>query len=83
MSSTILDYARFLQMLLNGGELNGVRILTPATVDLMTTDHIGDVPAGSVVQPGSAGFGLGFAIRAEPADGELGSEGTRFPCRQF
>ena len=75
LSSTIYDYARFLQMLLNGGELNGIRILTPVTVDLMTTDHIGDIPTGSVVQPGSAGFGLGFAIRA---DSEIGSEGAYY-----
>ena len=79
LSSTVQDYARFLQMLLNGGELDGVRILSPITVDLMTTDHIGDVPAGSVVQPGSAGFGLGFAIRGKPGmDGELGSEGAYY-----
>ena len=79
LSSTVQDYARFLQMLLNGGELDGVRILSPITVDLMTRDHIGDVPAGSVVQPGSAGFGLGFAIRGNPgADGEIGSEGAYY-----
>ena len=77
LSSTVHDYARFLQMVLNGGELDGVRILSPVTVDLMTSDHIGDIPASSVVQPGSAGFGLGFAIRGKPgADGELGSEGA-------
>ncbi len=79
LSSTVHDYARFLQMLLNGGELDGVRILSPITVDLMTTDHIGDIPTGSVVQPGSGGFGLGFAIRGKPgADGELGSEGAYY-----
>ena len=79
LSSTVQDYARFLQMLLNGGELDGVRMLSPITVDLMTRDHIGDVPAGSVVQPGSAGFGLGFAIRGNPgADGEIGSEGAYY-----
>ena len=79
LSSTVYDYARFLQMLLNGGALDGVRILSPVTVDLMTTDHIGDIPIGSVVQPGSGGFGLGFAIRGRPgADGELGSEGAYY-----
>ena len=76
VASTIHDYARFLQMMLNGGELDGVRILSPKTVELMTTDHIGDVPVGSVVQPGSAGLGLGFAVRGRPGrEGELGSEG--------
>ena len=73
LSSTVHDYARFLQMLLNGGELDGVRILSPVAVDLMTTDHIGGVSSGSVVPPGSAGFGLGFAINGRPGvDGELG-----------
>ena len=77
LSSTVHDYTRFLQMVLNDGELDGVRILRPSTVDLMTTDHIGDIPTGSVVQPGSAGFGLGFAIRGESdADGDLGSAGA-------
>ena len=78
LSSTALDYARFLQMLLNGGELDGVRIVSRDTVDLMTRDHIDGVPASSVVQPGSAGFGLGFAIRGRPADGDLGSEGEYY-----
>ena len=79
LSSTAHDYVRFLQMLLNGGALDGVRILSPVTVDLMTADHIGDIPLGSVVQPGSGGFGLGFAIRGRPgADGEIGSEGAYY-----
>ena len=79
LSSTAYDYARFLQMLLNGGTFDGARILSPMTVALMTTDHIGDIPAGSIVRPGSAGFGLGVAIRGRPgADGELGSEGAYY-----
>lgn len=76
LSSTAPDYARFLQMLLNGGALDGVRLLSPTTVDLMTSDHIGTVPS-AVVQPGSGGFGLGFAIAGEPnVDGEIGSAGA-------
>jgi CubicO group peptidase (beta-lactamase class C family) len=55
--STATDYARFLQMLLNGGELDGQRILSPKTVQLMTVDHIGD----RYGQPG-VGFGLGFSV---------------------
>ncbi|MDP6579501.1 MAG: serine hydrolase domain-containing protein [Vicinamibacterales bacterium] len=79
LSSTAHDYSRFLQMLLNGGTLDRARILSPMTVALMTTDHIGDVPVGSIVQPGSAGFGLGVAIRGDPGkDGELGSEGAYY-----
>ena len=55
--STAEDYALFLQMLANGGELGGVRLLSPATVRLMTVNHLNDVE----FQPGS-GFGLGFSI---------------------
>lgn len=55
--STASDYARFLQMLLNGGELDGVRLLSPKTVALMTSNHVGDL-----YQNGKFGFGLGFEI---------------------
>lgn len=55
--STTSDYARFLQMLLNGGELDGVRLLSPKTVELMTSNHVGDL-----YQNGRFGFGLGFEI---------------------
>ena len=40
MSSTAMDYARFAQMLLNGGELDGVRLLSPKTVELMTSNNL-------------------------------------------
>lgn len=60
--STATDYAIFLQMLLNGGDLQGKRILTRKTVELMTVDHTGDIP----YQPGQ-GFGLGFSILEDPA----------------
>ena len=43
LTSTVRDYARFLQMMLNGGELDGTRILGRKTVELMTMDHVGDV----------------------------------------
>ena len=55
--STANDYARFLQMLLNGGELEGVRLLSPTTVAAMTTNHV-----GNLYQEGRMGFGLGFEI---------------------
>lgn len=69
--STAADYARFLQMLLNGGELDGVRLLSPKTVELMTRNHIGDLyPA-----PGR-GFGLGFeTVDDLGRSGRYGSEG--------
>ena len=59
MVSTATDYLRFSQMLLNGGELGGVRIVSRKTVEFMTSDHLGAI-RGPV--PGY-GFGLGFAVR--------------------
>jgi CubicO group peptidase (beta-lactamase class C family) len=70
MVSTAPDYARFLQMLLNGGELDGRRYLARETVASMTSDHIG--PETAILHdpfyfPGpSSGFGLGFAVRTAP-----------------
>ncbi len=55
--STATDYARFLQMLLNGGELDGVRLLSPKTVELMTSNHV-----GTLYNEGRFGFGLGFEV---------------------
>jgi len=65
LTSTVMDYARFLHMLLNRGALDGKRILGSKTVDLMTMDHIGQViDHGPFYLPGqSHGFGLGFAVR--------------------
>jgi CubicO group peptidase (beta-lactamase class C family) len=70
--STAGDYFRFLQMLLDGGELDGIRLVSPKTVELMTADHVGqEIP----VHPGY-GFGLGFAVRQEIGRGNtLGSRG--------
>ena len=58
--STAADYVRFHQMMLNGGELDGVRLLGRKTVELMTTNHIGDLPIW-LTGPGY-GFGLGYSI---------------------
>jgi CubicO group peptidase (beta-lactamase class C family) len=70
--STIQDYARFLQMLLNGGELNGVRILSPHTIALMTANHAGDL-----YSPPGMGFGLGFEVLEDRGlAGRYGSPGT-------
>ena len=67
MVGTIADYARFAQMLLNGGTLEGRRYLKPETVALMTSDHIGPetkIDRDYFYFPGSdSGFGLGFAVR--------------------
>ena len=59
--STAMDYARFSQMLLNRGRLDGVRLLGRKTVELMTADHLGRIDGPT---PGY-GFGLGFAVRRE------------------
>jgi CubicO group peptidase (beta-lactamase class C family) len=58
--STAADYLRFQQMMLNGGELDGVRLLGRKTVELMTSNHIGDLPVW-LTGPGF-GFGLGYSI---------------------
>lgn len=55
--STANDYARFLQMLLNGGQLDGKRLLSRKSVELMTTDHLNGIPFRT-----GQGFGLGFSI---------------------
>jgi CubicO group peptidase (beta-lactamase class C family) len=61
--STAADYARFLQMLLNGGTFDGRRLLSRKTIELMTADHLGPITgAPDLLLPGH-GFGLGFAVR--------------------
>jgi CubicO group peptidase (beta-lactamase class C family) len=67
MMSTARDYARFLQMLLNEGTLDGKRILGPKTVAYMTTDHLSEpMRSGPYYLPGPGyGFGLGFAVRRD------------------
>jgi CubicO group peptidase (beta-lactamase class C family) len=64
MVSTAEDYARFLQMLLAGGTLDGHRYLSPQTVAFMTADQLGSVKPGPYYLPGPGyGFGLGVAVR--------------------
>jgi CubicO group peptidase (beta-lactamase class C family) len=87
MLATASDYARFSQMLLNGGELEGVRILAPKTIALMTSDQLpamverhtpvamGLGPFGPTPEMGTS-FGLGFAVRVDPGrNPEPGSVG--------
>jgi CubicO group peptidase (beta-lactamase class C family) len=70
--STLNDYARFAQMILNGGELDGKRYLSPAAFKSMTSDHIG--PGSGVGRdyyyfPGDGfGYGYGFAVRTDPGN---------------
>jgi CubicO group peptidase (beta-lactamase class C family) len=75
--STTMDYARFCQMLLGGGTLDGVRIIGRKTLELMASDHLTpDVKVDSPLMPPGHGFGLGFAVRIHrgiaPFPGSLG-----------
>ncbi len=88
--STVMDYLRFAQMFLNGGTLDGVRILEPETVELMTRNHVPDtaMPLSRAGYMAGSGWGLGFNVVLDPrrysfpvGDGEYwwdGSSGTRF-----
>jgi CubicO group peptidase (beta-lactamase class C family) len=79
LMSTAHDYARFLQCLLNGGELDGRRLLSPHTLAFMTADHLGSsVPHGdNPLLPPGHGFGLGFAVRTALGEASVpGSLGT-------
>ena len=64
--STTMDYARFCQMLLDGGTLDGTRLIGRKTLELMASDHLGPSVAikGTLLTPGH-GFGLGFAVRTQ------------------
>lgn len=74
--STIGDYARFAQMLLNGGQLDGVRLLGRKTVDLMTMNHLAGLPRPTIGGDDADGFGLGGAVRIDVArSGRPTSEG--------
>ena len=80
LSSTAADYARFAQMLVNSGELDGVRILSRKTVDLMASNHLprgvtrGAAGGGTA---GGEGYGLGVRVVTDPAAaGNLTSAGT-------
>ena len=70
MLSTMADYARFSQMLVNGGTLDGRQYLSPKAFELMASDHVG--PGTGVSHeifyfPGDGfGYGLGFGVRTEP-----------------
>jgi len=74
--STVRDYARFAQMLLNGGVLDGARLLSPKTIELMTASHTGDLPPSGLIG-GGAQFGLGFRVVTDVAVTQtLGSNGS-------
>lgn len=64
--STVMDYARFCQMLLNGGTLDGTRLIGRTTLSFMASNHLGaHVKVESHLLPPGHGFGLGFAVRTD------------------
>ena len=80
LTSTAGDYLRFTQMFLNGGQLDGTRLLSRKSVELMAMNHIGDISVWTYVPPGAVGnlgdkFGLGFGVRSDAGMNELGSTG--------
>lgn len=84
--STVSDYWRFLQMLENGGELDGARIVSPNTIDLMTMNHLPDNkdisewgrPMGEEMFYDGLGFGLGFAVVTNQAKSHMASPNGTF-----
>jgi CubicO group peptidase (beta-lactamase class C family) len=83
LASTVDDYMRLARMLLNAGELDGVRVLKPSTVKLMSTDHLDPriTERGFLPGKGSVGFGIDFAVRVkqpQKADENRGAVGEFF-----
>lgn len=76
--SSTMDYMRFSQMLLNGGELDGVRILAPLTVDLMHRDQLPEAVKSIGLGNRGTTFGLDFAIIEDTVEAEGYSEGEYF-----
>jgi CubicO group peptidase (beta-lactamase class C family) len=79
LTSSARDYLRFAQMLANGGELDGVRLLSPGTVKLMSSNHLPDGVWMGMGEPGvntGTGYGLGVSVLVDPVRrGNLGSKG--------
>jgi CubicO group peptidase (beta-lactamase class C family) len=75
---TLDDYARFCQMLVNDGQLDGARILSRKSVELMRSDHLGNLPRAGVLGEGY-GFGLTFAVNPGPGKtATVGSQGQYY-----
>ena len=73
---TAPDYIRFAQMLLNGGELNGVRLLSPRSIELMASDHLTEEEKSGYRRPGQT-WGLNFSVVTDAAaSGEAWSNGS-------
>jgi CubicO group peptidase (beta-lactamase class C family) len=83
LASTLDDYMKFAQMLVNKGQLDSVRILKAGTVELMATNHLSDTISKRQWLPGKGrvGFGIDFAVRTQPAqsaDENVGTVGEFF-----
>jgi CubicO group peptidase (beta-lactamase class C family) len=86
MLSTAPDYGRFCQMLLNGGELNGARLLSPKTIEVMTADQLppGTPRFGPQELMGGMGLGFGFVVRTDVGHNPLsGSVGDYFSAGAY
>ena len=77
LAGTAMDYARFCALLLNNGRLDSMRLLGRKTIELMTSDHLGNIPSNPDLLPPGHGFGLGFAVRTAagmaPFPGSVGN----------
>ena len=72
LMTTAEDYLQFAQMMLNGGELNGKRVLSPRTLELMTSNHTGDMVNGQFGRPARGmGFGLSMQVVQDPVAADL------------
>ena len=76
--SSTMDYLKFSQMLLNGGELNGVRILAPLTVELMHRNQLPRDMADNILGAPGTVFGLDFAVVTDPVEAESFSQGEYY-----
>jgi len=77
LSSTAADYFRFGQMLANGGELDGKRLLSPRAVELMASNHVGELFEGQAGRPKGMGFGLTVEVVVDPVQaGTFRSQGS-------
>jgi CubicO group peptidase (beta-lactamase class C family) len=77
--STAPDYIRFLQFMRNRGSLEGTRLVSRKTIEWMTADHLGGIPAKGDLLPPGHGFGLGFAVRLQAGLGaQPGSAGQYY-----
>ena len=78
LHSTLDDYSRFAQMLLNGGELDGARLLSPRSIEMMRTNHLTDVEQATYQRRGQ-GWGLDFSVVIDSAEsGESWSTGSYY-----